>query len=198
MLRRRPDRRRTGTAAVEFAAVLTFVLVPLMVGLWEMGRVVQVQQIVANGAREGARLAAQANTINSTGSPTLIYDTIAPPNTAQTPNVKAAVMQYLSGAGLNKLNWSDVDVTFTFLNSPTGAIAGATQPYQGIKGQRFSVTVTITDLTSGGATKASPPLKNKVLWSSLGLVKPTSVTYTCEWQMLVDDEFTVDATLPTW
>ena len=110
-------------------------------------------------------------------------------------------MQYLSGAGLSQLNWSDVDVAFAFLDSPTGAVAGATDPYQGIKGQRFSVTVTITDTQGAngtGADKTSPPLKNKVLWSSLGLVKPKYVTYKCEWQMLVDDTFTIDATLPTW
>ena len=49
--------------------VMQFIMVPLMIGLWEMGRVVQVQQIVANAAREGARMAAQANTINQTGTP---------------------------------------------------------------------------------------------------------------------------------
>jgi Flp pilus assembly protein TadG len=177
------------------------VVCPLMIGLWEMGRVVQVEQIISNAAREGARMAAQGNTINSSGDPTQIHTTIAPPNLTQIPNVKAAVMQYLSGAGLTQLTWADVDVTFTFLNSPTGAVAGATQPYQGIKAQRFSVTVTITDTTGAngtGSDKTNPPLKNKVLWSSLGLVKPKIVSYTCEWQMLVDDEFTINTTLPTW
>jgi Flp pilus assembly protein TadG len=193
-------RRRGGAAAVE-SCVIMLVVCPLMIGLWEMGRVVQVEQIISNAAREGARMAAQGNTINSTGAPTQIHTTIAPPNTGQIPNVKAAVMQYLSGAGLTRLTWADVDVAFTFLNSPTGAVAGATEPYQGVKGQRFSVRVTITD-TQGpngtGSDKANPPLKNKVLWSSLGLVKPKIVSYTCEWQMLVDDIFTINATLPTW
>jgi Flp pilus assembly protein TadG len=194
------SRRRGGAAAVE-SCVIMLVVCPLMIGLWEMGRVVQVEQIISNAAREGARMAAQGNTINSSGDPTQINTTIAPPNATKIPNVKAAVMQYLSGAGLSQLNWADVDVTFTFLDSPTGAVPGATQPYQGIKGQRFSVTVTITDTTGAngtGSTKTSPPLQNKVLWSSLGLVKPKICTYTCEWQMLVDDAFTIDATLPTW
>ena len=65
----RSARRRSGAAAAEFALVMNFIVVPLMIGLWEMGRVVQVQQIVANAAREGARMAAQANTINQTGTP---------------------------------------------------------------------------------------------------------------------------------
>jgi Flp pilus assembly protein TadG len=194
-------RRRGGAAAVE-CCVIMMVMVPVLIGLWEMGRVVQVEQIISNAAREGARMAAQGNTINSSGDPTQIFATVAPPNTAKTPNVKAAVMQYLSGAGLSQLTWADVDVTFTFLTPfPAGAVAGANQPYQGIKGQRFSVTVTITDTVGAngtGADKASTPLKTKVLWSSLGLVKPKFVSYTCEWQMLVDDEFTINATLPTW
>jgi len=193
-------RRRSGAAAVESCVIMLFIA-PVMIGLWEMGRVVQVEQIISNAAREGARMAAQGNTINSSGDPTQINATVAPPNIAQTPNVKAAVMQYLSGAGLSQLTWSDVDVSFTFLDSPTGAIAGATQPFQGIKGQRFSVTVTISDTVGAngtGADKASPPLKNKVLWSNLGLIKPKFASYTCEWQMLVDDTFSINATLPNW
>jgi Flp pilus assembly protein TadG len=45
---------RTGTAAVELAVCLPFLLV-LIAGVWEVGRMVQAEQIIANGAREGAR-----------------------------------------------------------------------------------------------------------------------------------------------
>src|SRR5438105_13470314 len=51
----RPTRR--GTASVEFAACL-LVLLPLLLGLWEVGRLVEVQQLVAHSAREGGRAAA--------------------------------------------------------------------------------------------------------------------------------------------
>ena len=73
MLRRRPPVRRRGTATVELALVMTFIVIPLILGLWEMGRYVQVQQFVANSAREGARMAAQAVTISSNGSTTQVY-----------------------------------------------------------------------------------------------------------------------------
>lgn len=185
-MRRSPSRRptaRRGTAAVEFAVVLTFVLVPMMIGLWEMGRVVHVRQVVANGAREGARLAAQANTINSSGNATQIMAAVGPTNTAQTPNVKAAVMQYLSGAGLSKLKWDDVSVTFAFTSGNTAL----TNPYQGSKGQPFAVTVTLNQAAL-----------DKCLWTALGLVKPSSISYTVNWQLLVDDAFTIDSNLPTW
>jgi Flp pilus assembly protein TadG len=178
-----PPGRRSGTAAVEFAAVLTFVLVPLMIGLWEMGRVVQVQQIVAGAAREGARLAAQANTINSSGNSTQILAAVGPSNPSFTPNVKAAVMQYLSGSGLSQLRWTDVDVTFAFTSGNTAL----TDPYQGVKGQKFAVTVTLNQAAL-----------NKCLWTALGLVKPSSVAFTVNWQIMVDDPFTINPNLPTW
>lgn len=178
-----PSRRRRGTAAVEFAAVLTFVLVPMMIGLWEMGRVVQVQQIVAGSAREGARLAAQANTINSSGNSTQIMASVGPANAAQIPNVKAAVMQYLSGAGLSQLVWTDVTVSFAFTSGNTAL----TDPYQGVKGQKFAVTVTLNQAAL-----------DKCLWTALGLVKPSSVAYTANWQIMVDDPFSINSNLPTW
>ena len=192
MLRRNPSRpRRGGAAAVEMAIVMNFVMVPLLIGLWEMGRVVQVTQIVANSAREGARMAAQAITINQTGMPTQIQASVWP-NPSQIPNVEAAVMQYLSGAGFSRLTYADVEVSFAFLDNPPGAVIGATQPYQGVKGQLFSVTVAIRDTGSNG-----DPLKNKCLWSTLGLVRPTVVGFTVQWRMLVDDTFSINATMPT-
>jgi Flp pilus assembly protein TadG len=191
MTRTRTARRR-GVAAVETAVVLTFILVPLMIGIWEMGRLVQVQQIVANSAREGARLAAQAKTINSTGSPTQVSASITPAtNLAGTPpspqpNVKAAVVQTLVGAGLNKLTWDDVDVQFKFNPLPSGSsqpalkspVGGATDPYQGVKNQPFEVTVTLNTAAY-----------DKCKWIKFGLVNPSKVTFTARWQCLVDDPF---------
>ena len=51
--------QRTAAAAVEFA-LLSPLLVSLLLGLWELGRAIQVAQIVSNAAREGARQAASA------------------------------------------------------------------------------------------------------------------------------------------
>jgi Flp pilus assembly protein TadG len=51
----RPVRRR-GTAAVEFAVVLPFLML-LILGIWEVGRMVEVQNLLTNAAREGARFA---------------------------------------------------------------------------------------------------------------------------------------------
>ena len=164
-----------GVAAVELALVFLFFMVPLMIGVWEVGRLVQVRQLVGNSAREGARLAAQGYTINTAGAPTQIMTATG------TPNVRSAVHQYLVAGGLTNLQLSDVTVTFAFL--PPNP-AGATEPYQGQKNQPFKVTVSIP--------------WSKVRWVNLGLVKPTNVTFTVTWQMLTDEAFTVNPALPTW
>lgn len=174
---RRLTQRNSGVAAIELAVVTTLFVVPLLIGIWEMGRYIQVKQIVANSAREGARLAAQGSTILSSGNQVQIAVN------SSSPSVTSTVYEYLLGAGLTQLQESDVTVTFTF-TSPNSSGAYPTQPYQGTKGESFTVLVSIP--------------WNKVRWSNLGLINPTTVQYTVSWQMLVDDTFTVNPSLPQW
>ena len=49
--------RRSGAATVEFA-IIAPLLFMLVMGLFEFGRMMMVQEILTNGAREGARKAA--------------------------------------------------------------------------------------------------------------------------------------------
>lgn len=61
LLRTRTDQqRRSGSAAVEFAVVAP-ILVTLMAGIWEVGRMVEVSQQISNAAREGARQSSGGN-----------------------------------------------------------------------------------------------------------------------------------------
>ena len=53
---RKKSPRRRGTAAVEMAVMAPLVF-GLLVGLLEVGRIVQINQILCNAAREGARTA---------------------------------------------------------------------------------------------------------------------------------------------
>ncbi len=82
--------KREGVAAVEFAVVLP-VMALLIVGLWEVGRMVEVQQFLVNACREGARQA-------STGlkSPAQVQQDVA---------------TYLNQKGLTNVKASDVVVT---------------------------------------------------------------------------------------
>jgi len=102
---------------------------------------------------------------------------------AERGRFSSSVMQYLAGAGLTQLRWTDVDVAYAFTSGNTAL----TDPYQGVKGQQFRVTVTLNQAAL-----------NKCLWSALGLVRPTSVAYAVHWQIMVDDPFSINPNLPTW
>lgn len=171
--------RRTGVATVEAALVLSLVIVPLMIGVWEVGRLVYAQQVVANAAREGCRLAAQGKTINSQGGATSIMAGSSASPDPTNPNVWDTVYLAVTTGGLQNLQRSDVTITFQFIDPPA-----ATHPHEGIKGQRFRVTVTV-------------PF-DKVRWVNLGIVNPTTIYYQADWQMLVDDPFSINPTLPSW
>ena len=56
MMIRAANRQRNASACVECAVCLLF-LVPLLIGLWEVGRLVEVEQFLNNAVREGGRQA---------------------------------------------------------------------------------------------------------------------------------------------
>lgn len=107
---RAPDRR--GVAAVEFALTVPLLLV-LLVGLWEVGAVIEAQQLLSNAARVGGR---QASTGLNTNA-----------------QVQQAVTQYLQAAGLPTTN---VVVSVTNVTSG-GDVSNANQMDQ------LTVTVSI-------------------------------------------------------
>lgn len=167
----RPRRQRHGAAAVELAVVMPL-LVVLLVGVWEIGRLIQLQQIMNEAARDGARLASQSQIITPDGAYTLIAMRTG------NPNVEDTVRQYLQGAGIKNLD--GLRVTFEFLEGDMSA----TEPYQGQKNQRFRLRVTL-------------PYEN-LRWTNLNLINPETLGGECVWQMLVDDPFTLSTTLPGW
>jgi Flp pilus assembly protein TadG len=113
MARKRGSLRR-GVAAVELGFVLPlFVL--LMLGVWEVGRMVEVQQILSNAAREGGRVA-------STGTKT-------------TTDIKNSVVTYLVANGITAVTTDNVTVV-----NKTNA---ARDPTQAEQLDEFRVTVTI-------------------------------------------------------
>jgi Flp pilus assembly protein TadG len=109
---RRPGRR--AVAAVEMALVSPL-LVLLMLGLWEVGRVVEAQQILSNAAREAARQAATA--------------------TKTTSEIQLTALTYIQQAGLNN---SGVSVTFTDVTTPS-----VTSPDAALNLDHLKITVTM-------------------------------------------------------
>jgi Flp pilus assembly protein TadG len=144
-------RPRRAVAAVEFAVILPFLMI-VLVGIWEVGRLVHVQQILNNSAREGARLAAQGLIVNKDSEPTLILVDEG------SPNVKTTIENYLREAGIDP---TGLTLSFKYLDGDKAK----TQPHQATKGQKFRVYITLPmanvrwtllSLTSR-STKRSPP-----------------------------------------
>jgi Flp pilus assembly protein TadG len=93
---------RTGAACIEFAVILLF-LMPLLLGVWEVGRLVEVEQFLNNAAREGGRQA-------STG-------------TLNTAAVQQIVVNYLTANGIpcDPSMVTITNVTSSSRNDPTTA-----------------------------------------------------------------------------
>lgn len=166
---RRANHRRRGAAAVEAAFCLPL-LVVLMLGMWEVGRMVQVSQILANAAREGARYAAMGN-LNINGANTPI--TVA--------MVQQLVRDYLTGAGLPTAAVSGAQITLTNLSGNAWTDPSGAQPMD-----KFQVTVTIP---SGTAF-------NSLQWSTLKITGTNQLSASATWVSLVDSQVTVSTQLP--
>ena len=167
-------RARHGVAAVELAFIAPL-LMGLLLGVWQIGQLIQVQQIVSTSAREGARLAAQGQTVQG-DSIQYVYASTASAtanNATGAPNVQTTVLNFLQEAGIST---SGVTVTFTYLTGTTTN----TDPYQGVQGQQFSVTVVVPYSNFG--------------WTDFG--SNVSLTSTVVWTSLVDTPFTINTTIP--
>ena len=115
-------RRRRGVAAVELAILFVFVLVPLLLGLWEVGRLVEVEQMLDNAAREGGRQA-------STGKRTV-------------GQVQQAVVNYLARNGIT-LDPNAVVLTNLTNGSRSDPTEGFPSPPHAQKMDHFRLTVTL-------------------------------------------------------
>jgi Flp pilus assembly protein TadG len=96
-----PRKRRRAIAAVEFALVLPLILT-LLLGIWEVGRLIEIQQMLHNAAREGGRQASTGQLTNS--------------------QVQDIVIDYLQQAGLPT---SNVVVTVKDLDTPSADASAA-------------------------------------------------------------------------
>ena len=118
---RRAPRPRSGSAAVEFAFVMP-ILLTLMLGVWEFGRLIEAQQIISNAAREGSRLA-------SAGFKTAT-------------DVDTAVKNYMSNAGLNTTGYT-VRVYNLSTNPSPAPGAASDDPTAATQLQHLQVIVTL-------------------------------------------------------
>jgi Flp pilus assembly protein TadG len=110
-----PVRARRGVAAVELAVALPLLLL-LLLGIWEVGRMVEVQQLLSNAVREGGRQA-------STGVKTI-------------DEVKDVVVRYLKQNGVTAVTANDV----TVINLTNG---GRSDPTVAEQLDRIQITISV-------------------------------------------------------
>lgn len=166
MKRLRNLRDRRGAVAVEAGIVLPMLIV-IMFGVWEVGRMIQVNQMLINSAREGARLAAGGYV---DGTP------------VTTGMVTQAVKDYLRAAQLPAAAYNGAQVTLTCQATPTWV-----NPSDALPCDRFTVQVTIP---AGAAFDSTA-------WSLVTrFTGVTSMSTTVGWMSLNDEKIVVDTQLP--
>ena len=157
---------RRGIVATEAAVVMPFLIIT-MFGMWEVGRLIQVNQVVVNSAREGARLAAGAY-VNGT-----------PVTNAM---VQQAVRDYMRASGLPAAAYNGATITLTCLASPSWV-----NPSDALPLDRFTVQVTIP---TGAAF-------NSMLWSLVTrLSSVNQMSVTVSWVSCTDAKIAVSTQLP--
>jgi len=178
--------QRRGVAAVEFAICLPLIVL-LLLGLWEVGRIVQISNVIRNGAREAARDASLAQ------------------DNLQT--VASNLASYLQGA----LPTTFVPTHTITLESPVISLPANTTGYtcwdNTINKELF--TLTFTDITNPSATDPTTMQKldhyeigiqvpyATIGWS--GLAQITSVSRICitvDWACMRDAPFQINQSLP--
>jgi len=158
--------RRRGVVAVEAAIVLPF-LILTMFGVWEVGRLIQVRQVVCNAAREGARLAAGAY-VNGT-----------PVTNAM---VQQAVRDYMRASGLPAAAYNGAQITLTCLASPPWV-----NPSDAFPLDQFTVRV---DIPVGAAF-------DSMAWSLVTRITSVrQMSITVNWASCTDVKIAVSAQLP--
>jgi Flp pilus assembly protein TadG len=197
MLFQRKLRPRRGVAAAEMG-FLAPILLMLLVGVWEVGRYVMVQNILDNAAREGARLAASggfrsSNNSSAVGGGTL---TLNPPSTNTACEVQQKVFLYLQVAGVSTTN-ATVKIensggpsgtkTWTYTQTKAGTVSGSGYDPAAAANQLDNLKVTVT-----------LPYQN-VGWSPVNWFIGNSVTLQAEagWSSLKDIPLTISTSIPT-
>lgn len=162
----RTGKKRRGVAAVEAAVVLP-VLIVIMFGVWEVGRMIQVKQILTNAAREGARTASGAY-IN--GAPVTVS------------TVQTSVRNYLRSAGLPTAAVNGAAIELINRSNNTW-----TNPSDASPLDSFDVKVTIPE----GA-----PYESLRMGTFNRLTNVRQIAATVNWQSSSDTLIVVSNTLP--
>jgi Flp pilus assembly protein TadG len=165
LLMRLRRRALPGIVAVEAAIILPVVLT-LLLGVWEVGRLVQITAIVNSAARQGGRIAA-SGVSNGTNV------TVA--------TVQQTVQGYMTAAGLPSAAVNGAQIQVVNLSSHNW-----TDPCNATSLDPFKITVVIP---SGTAF-------NSLRWTLLSLTGVTQIAGQAQWVSANDSQVTVSTTIP--
>lgn len=159
---------RPGAAAVELACTLPLIAL-LLFGVLDVGRMVEIEQLLNNAARDGARLAAVGSMLDpTTGSQVNYYAS----------DVTKLVQGYLTNNGINT---SGLTVQFSDVTNPS-----ATDPYEATRLDQLNVNVQL-------------PFSNVrwTLLGTIMNDNNAVLTASANWFSMKDLNVTVPTTLPT-
>ena len=195
----RPGKSRRGIAATEMA-IMAPVVLTLLMGLWEVGRYIAMQNLLDNAAREGGRLGCSGSYFSSNN----MYDSIVPhplivlpaPSKNTACELQQKVLLYLQSAGV-----STTGATVTVTNTGTaGSSKNWTYTYTAggtISGSGYDPTGDANQLDQLGITVTLP--YTNIAWSPLSWFVSQSATMTAKasWNSIVDIPLAVSTTIPT-
>jgi Flp pilus assembly protein TadG len=183
--------RRQGTAAVEFAFCFPLVLF-ILAGLWEVGRITEVSNVMMNSAREAARDASLGqDTLSTVASNLLTYLQSAEPTAFGQGHTTKSMSSSAYGLSLaaNTTGITYIDTT--------------------VSPNRELFTVTFTDLTTPSTTDPTGMAQldqyqisvqvpyASIAWSPIPQITGTSrISVTTTWVCMVDSPFTIPGYLP--
>jgi Flp pilus assembly protein TadG len=173
-------------AAVEFAVCLPLLLI-FMVGLWEVGRMTEVYNVMWNSAREGARDASMGQSnLATVANNVLVYLQGAEPTAfgnGHKTTLKAPVIDLPAGT-VGYTCWDDTEdrelFTITFTNVTNSEV---TDPTQMAQLDHYQINVQVPYASVG--------------WLPVALLTSQErLTVTVDWASMVDSPFQIAPYLP--
>jgi hypothetical protein len=171
-------------------AVLLIPLFMLIILIWELGRLVQAEQVLQGACRAAARQAAQGLRVSLIGAfDSFVVHVGDPPATGTTAvAIEDIAADYIRAAGIGNL--TGMVLTFNFVGPPPGlAVDGSrTQPWEGERGDYFRVRIRL-------------PYDN-FRWTSTGLNFPgfawgiTALEADLVWRSVQDEPFQLISDIP--
>ncbi len=193
MLHRTKHSRR-GIAATEMA-LMAPVILTLLMGLWEVGRYISIQNLVDNAAREAGRLGASGgffSSSNMTAAPVPHNPLVlVPPSTNTACELQKKVLLSLQSAGVSTtgatVTITNVTQGWAYTYTAAAVISGSGYDPTAAASQLDRLTVTVT-----------VPYAN-VAWSPLSyfIGQSSTITATSNWNSIVDVPLAVSTTIPT-